>query len=92
MKQEAILIDQYIAAKGVRRFDQGVSASYESVQRFLLARGYDMRRVQSTYAMKKAGKPGLGKRMAWHKVVVLVDELRIAEGLEPLAAAHKLAA
>ncbi|MDH7790716.1 hypothetical protein QBD00_001620 [Ochrobactrum sp. AN78] len=30
--------------------------------------------------------------MGWVKLIAIVDEMRLAEGLEPLAASHKLAA
>ncbi len=51
-----------------------------------------MRRIQTTYALRKLGQKGPGKRMGWTKLIAIVDEMRLAEGLEPLAAAHKLAA
>ncbi|WP_079212957.1 hypothetical protein [Brucella pituitosa] len=92
MKTEAILIDEYIAKRGVRRFERGASSGYDSLQRFFLERGYDMRRIQTTYALRKLGQKGPGKRMGWVKLIAIVDEMRLAEGLEPLAASNKLAA
>lgn len=83
MKLEAILIDEYVARKGVRRFERGASNGYDALQHFLYARGYDMRRIQSTYSLKKIGRPGFGKRIGWMSLIAFVDELRVAEGLEP---------
>lgn len=83
MKSEAVLINEYIARKGVRRFERGASSGYDALQHFLYARGYDMRRIQTTYSLKKIGRPGFGRRMGWVKLIAFVDELRLAEGLEP---------
>lgn len=88
MKPEAILIDEYVARKGVRRFERGVSSGYDALQRFLYEHGYDMRRIQTTYALKKIGQKGLGKRMGWIKLIAFVDDLRMAEGLEPLTVSN----
>lgn len=90
MQPEAILISQHIAKHGVRRFEQGISSGYDAIQRFFSERGYDMRRLQNTYVVRKFGQKGPGKRMSWLKVIAIADEMRVAEGREPLVASHKL--
>ena len=92
MKSEKILIEQFIAAKGVRRFERGVSASYPAVQRYLLEKGWDMRPSSTQLALKAIGKPGKGKMMSWAKIIAFTDELRVADGLEPFSTPVKLAA
>ncbi|MCL8001041.1 hypothetical protein M8994_22880 [Brucella sp. 21LCYQ03] len=81
MKPEAILISQHIAKHGVRCFERGASSGYDALQRFFLERGYDMRRVQTTYVLRKFGQKGPGQRMGWVKLITIVDELRLAEVL-----------
>ncbi len=88
MMPEAILIQEYLAKHGARRFAQGSSGKYDSVRLYLLEKGWDMRRVQANFALKPVGKPGIGKRQSWQKIIEFVDELRVADGLEPLCAQH----
>lgn len=92
MTSEAILIEEYIAKKGVRRFEAGSSASYGAIQHYLRERDYDMRQNKSMFTLKRLGKPGMGKRMTWAKVIAFVDEMRVSEGLEPLSVSSKQAA
>lgn len=89
---EAVLIQEYLAKHGARRFAQGSSGKYDSVRLYLLEKGWDMRRVQANFALKPVGKPGIGKRQSWQKIIEFVDELRVADGLEPLCAPVKHAA
>lgn len=74
------------AARGgsVRRFDAGESGSYEAVCAYLISKGYEVKYYRNKYAVKPAGKRGLGKSMSWPQVIALADELRAADGKEPL--------
>lgn len=73
-------------AKGgvVRRFEAGVSGSYDGIKSFLAARGYDLTTYRHSFRLKEMGKKGQGKIVHWSKVTTLVDEIRVAENHEPL--------
>jgi len=84
MKPETILIDEYMAKHGVRRFERGACGNYDAVQLFLLDRGYELRRIAAAFALKRIGQKGSGRRMNWAKVIAFADDLRVADGLEPI--------
>ena len=74
------------AAKGgsVRRFEAGESGSYDAVCAYLISKGYEIKYFRNRYSVKPVGKRGVGKSMNWPQVVALADELRAADGKEPL--------
>ncbi|AUX76380.1 hypothetical protein [Sinorhizobium fredii] len=78
------MVADFTAKKGVRRFDQGESGSYDGVQSFLLSRGYELRRRVHKFELKKVGTGGRAKSMDWDSVLDFVDQLRVSEGREPL--------
>jgi hypothetical protein len=85
MNSAAIMINEYLANHGARRFEAGARTEYEAIRAYLRDRFYDMRQNGRTFSLKPLGQKGAGKRMSWQKVMAFVDELRAAEGLEPFA-------
>lgn len=68
----------------IRRFAQGDSGDYFSIQYWLLGKGYELHNAKSAYytTCRKTGRRT--KFRNWSCTLEFVDELRQAEGLEPL--------
>ncbi|QFI65761.1 hypothetical protein [Sinorhizobium alkalisoli] len=81
------MVSEFAAKKGIRKFADGESSSYDSIKSFLADRGYELAYRVNRYTIKKAGARGLGNTMTWAKVIDFVDEIRRSENLQPLRAA-----
>lgn len=71
----------------VRRFEMG--ASGVGLDNFLQDRGYVVNTTGVGVAIKKIGAPGRAKGTSRRKMLDLLDQLRIAEGLEPIVKANR---
>lgn len=75
--------------KRPRRFKRGESMNPTGLMFFLRDRGYEASftgwRAGGKCRVKKHGAMGPGKNLDMHGVIALVDELRLAEGLEPFS-------
>lgn len=77
-----MLIADYLAKHGARRFARGETVDYTTMQLWLAPRGYTLQVHRSKYLLTiGTGKP---KPIKWHDVIRFVDRLRIAEGLQPI--------
>lgn len=77
-----LLIADYIAKHGVRRFKERDTVDYYSLQSWLSERGYTLSMKSSLYTLSNGrGRP---KVMPWRNVVQFVDKMRKAEGLLPI--------
>ncbi|MBK3745192.1 helix-turn-helix domain-containing protein [Paraburkholderia aspalathi] len=81
MKPETILISEHVATIGVRRFERGVSSDSDNVKAYLAEFGIELQRLRGRYWLRQ----GSGKLRVtdWNGVIRRVDELRIAQGLQP---------
>jgi hypothetical protein len=88
---DAELVARWLAEHGgPRRFARGDSASPESLAAFLEARGYlitapDWPANLKSCLLRKVGARGRPRAIKPREVIALVDEMRLAEGLEPIA-------
>ncbi|WP_448786382.1 hypothetical protein [Brucella intermedia] len=91
MKPEAVLINEYLAKHGARRFEQGTSSGIHWHAPFLAEYGYEVAGAPHGGVKVRRGK-GQWKRMSMPGLIALADEIRIAQGLEPFSAVQKQAA
>ncbi len=76
------MVEEWLAQNGARKFGKGESADHQSIRFFLQDRGYELSGWQGKFRISKgAGRP---KVMTWRAVLEFVDELRLAEGLQPI--------
>lgn len=81
----SLMVQDFIAKNGVRRFEQNTRADYHSVAQYLADRGYRFIQRAARYTLASAsGRP---RFVTWREAIALVDKLRRAEGLEPFMAA-----
>lgn len=75
----------FIAQHGVRRFEIGARADFDALRLCLQDRGYEVTFTPSRNGarLKKAGAPGRYRSFSKTDFLRFVDELRVAEGLEP---------
>ena len=87
MKIETALINDWIAKNGgARRFEQGFNSSFDTMQHYLASKGITPVRYRRHYRISKPkGRPKLTN---WDGVADLVDEVRLADGLQPLRIKH----
>lgn len=86
---EALMIQDWLAKNGgARRFDEKESASELSIIDFLKERGFSVRK--SRFSWNRSGEKwalsrgaGRPQSMSWSEIMGMVDEMRIAEGLQP---------
>lgn len=77
------LVEQFISAGGAsRRFERGVSATFEYYESYLRRFGFRLRMKSWRCEISQDG--GRWQSIARVKVVALVNDLRAAEGLEPI--------
>ncbi|MBM7328733.1 hypothetical protein JS562_37575 [Agrobacterium sp. S2] len=91
MKPETVMIEEYLAMHGARRFEQGTSSGIHWLAPFLAEYGYEVAGAPHGGVKVRRGK-GLWRRMSMPGLIALADEIRIAQGLQPFSAAHKQAA
>ena len=91
MKPETVMIEEYLAKHGARRFEQGTSSGIHGIASFMAEYGYEVAGAPKGGVKVRRGK-GQWKRMSMPGLIALADEIRIAQGLEPFSAAHKQAA
>lgn len=91
MKPDTVLIEDYLAKHGTRRFEQGTSSGIHGLAPFLAEYGYEVAGAPHGGVKVRRGK-GQWKRMSMPSLIAMADEIRIAQGLEPFNAAHKQAA
>jgi hypothetical protein len=80
-----LMVQDWIAQNGVRRFERGDTAEYFHLTNWLRERGYVLTKVHGTYRL--ANGSGRQRNTTWAGVIALVDKLRLAEGLQPFMAA-----
>lgn len=77
-------VEEFIKTHGVRRFMPGDSGDIDSITVFLRQRGYQLSGTpwgKKFHISRGRGRPRV---VPWWKVIELVDELRAAEGREPI--------
>lgn len=81
---DAAAIADYVAVHGVRRFGMGESAAPIQVTAYLTERGYSL--TATPHGTVRLRRPGRRKveSMGWVRLIAEVDQLRMAEGLEPI--------
>ncbi|TIM14479.1 MAG: hypothetical protein E5Y67_12430 [Mesorhizobium sp.] len=79
-----LMVDDWLKLNGgPRRFEQGVTTDTWLVRQYLTDRGIS---VTGTYGKWKIVRgPGRPKTGTWAAVMEIVDEIRLAEGLQPFA-------
>lgn len=83
------LIAEAIAAGRVRRFEPDDGSDFLKLQNFMRQRGYILSICKNSYFIKREGQPGKARAMHWLKVIEFIDDIRLAEGLQPLRVNHK---
>lgn len=79
------MIDAWIAAHGgVRRFQRGESTDFVYLQRWLYLRGYVLSAAKGSFYLRRGD--GDRRQAKWREVIVLVDTLRVGEGLQTIQA------
>lgn len=75
----------FIAQHGVRRFEIGARVDLDALKFWLQDRGYEVKftAARASARVKKAGAPGRYRSFSKTDFLRFVDELRVAEGLEP---------
>ena len=91
MKPETIMIEEYLAKHGARRFEQGISTSLHWIAPFMAEYGYEVAGAPLGGVKVRRDKGKL-KRMSMPSLIAMVDEILIAQGLEPFSATAKAAA
>ncbi len=87
MKTETILIADWLEKNGgARRYEAGFSSTFLSIQNFLQSRGITVTCFRRRYKIS-SGK-GRPKISTWDEVLRMLDDIRTAEGLEPLRQKH----
>lgn len=83
MKPETTLINDWIVKNGgARRFERGTSSNFNFIQYYLLGQGIEVIRWRGRYRITK---PKSRAKVCGEKELFnLVDEVRIAEGKQPL--------
>lgn len=77
-----LMVQDWIAQNGVRRFDRGDMTDYYHLTNWLRERGYGLSTVSNSYRLTNgSGRP---RQTTWAGVIALVDKLRLAEGLQPI--------
>ena len=77
--------EQWLEANGgPRRFEPGATGDIGNLRSWLTGRGYEIIHNARILRVKKIGARGAPKNMTPAKLIAFVDELRRAEGLEPL--------
>lgn len=77
-----LMVQDWIAQNGVRRFERGDMTDYYHLTNWLRERGYHLSQVSAKYFLRDGqGRP---RKMTWDKVIAIVDNLRRAEGLQPI--------
>lgn len=73
---------------GPRRFERGASGMPDNIKFYLQERGYDMSfsgwKDGRKAIVKRRGTSGQ-RRLNFAELVAFVDELRVADGLEPIS-------
>lgn len=86
------LIDSFIAANGVRRFERGMSGDIDALRGYVSRHGYDIvftQRGKTPYVIR--GGKGRPKNLTRTGLFEFVDELRIADGLQPFIPRKEIA-
>jgi hypothetical protein len=83
------LIDAWLAKNGgPRRFERGTSATADGVRGYLKDRGYTLEftgwKQGGKARLKHEGVRGRPRLMTMRELLAFVDELRAAEGREPI--------
>lgn len=77
-----MMVADWIAKNGIRRFERGFSTDYSYLKDYLEKHGISLKMVRNdVFISKGAGRP---KKVGWSKVWQMVDEFRLAAGLEPI--------
>lgn len=66
-----------------RVFEPGFQTDFYCIQNFLADHGYSLNSLGSWAFGVTSGK-GRPKRIKWCQVIDIVDEIRVAKGLEPV--------
>lgn len=82
MQTDQLLVADYIARKGQpRRFETDVRCSFDWARDYLAKHKIHIQ-IQANKC--RVVRDGQRKLMSWQQVLKIVDEVRVAEGLEPL--------
>lgn len=84
----AMLVQDFVAKNGVRKFEVGASADYYVLSTYLQERGWKLTTLQGArYGLGRLGVQGRLRSVTWKEAVAFVDKYRRAEGLQPFMAA-----
>lgn len=87
MNDDALVAGWLAQHGGPRRFERGDSATVDAMKWWLRERGYEVAFTQKGgMALKQSGAMGRPRKVTVRDLVAFVDELRVAEGLERIAA------
>lgn len=76
------MVDSWIARNGcARRFLPGESVDFFAIQSWLQRRGHALSAVKGRFVLESKGRSR--RNLLWREIIDLVDDLRVAEGLEP---------
>jgi hypothetical protein len=80
---DAELVQGWLAMNGPRRFERGASGDEMAMRSYLHARGYETTYRQGKLYLIGRGRPRL---LTYKDLVAFVDEIRVSEGLQRIAA------
>jgi hypothetical protein len=80
---DAELVQGWLAMNGPRRFERGASGDEMAMRSYLHARGYETTYRQGKLYLIGRGRPRL---LTYKDLVAVVDEIRVSEGLQRIAA------
>ncbi len=81
-----LMVKDFIAKKGVRRFEPGACTDLIFVNEYLRPHGYQISAYQNRFQIKsERGRPRATDRDGLFR---FVDKLRVADGLEPISIAN----
>jgi hypothetical protein len=77
-----MMIADWVAKNGVRRFERGFSTDYSYLKDYLVKHDIVLKMVRNDCFISKG--PGRPRKVGWTKVWQMVDDFRTADGLEPI--------
>lgn len=78
-----LMVKDYIAKNGARRFERGAVTEYTAITNFLRERGYELKGHARGRMYTLVSPVGKNRALMWPGVLQVVDKLRIEEGKEP---------
>ena len=77
-----LMVQDYLAKHGARRFEPGFSTDYHNLKNYLQERGVSLNlKSSSPYVSHGRGRP---RKCTWGEVIAIADRFRVAEGMTPI--------